>query len=236
MTVGILREALLPEAMADHDDGGVELRLCLPRREAATGRHRHADHVEEIPRHRHGDQVDRPIGSAPVGGGLDIEPGQASQGLPLFERAPLTMRDVAAAAEPNVHETVGTNRGRRREQQLAGEAEDRGVGGNRDADGQRRGRQQQRLANQRAQRVAQILEEVLDERDAAGVPALLLDEARRTEGAERGRARLGRGHACRDVLVDLLLEVERDLLLQRLLGVPGAKQRRQAQANLVDRS
>ena len=236
MTARILPEALLPEAMADHDDGGVELRLRLPRREPATERHRHADHVEEIPRHRHGDQVDRPIGSAPVGGGLDIEPGQATEGLPLFERAPLTMRDVAAAAEPDVHETVGTNRGRRREQQLAGEAEDRGVGRDRDADGQHRGRQQQRLTDQRAQRVAQILEEVLHERDAAGVAALLLDEARRAEGAQRGRARLGRRHACRHVLVDLLLEVERDLLLQRLLGVPGAKQRRQAQANLVDRS
>ena len=233
---GILREALLPETMADHDDRGVELGLGLPRREAAPELHRHADHVEEIPRHRHGDQVDRPLRSAPVGGGLDIEAGQAAEGLPLVERAPLTMRDVAAAADRDVHETVGTNGGRLREQQLAGEAEDRRVGGNRDADGQRRGRQQQRLTNQRAQRVAQIVEELLDEGDAAGIPALLLDEARRTEGPERGRARLGRGHACGDVLVDLLLEVERDLLLQRLLGVPGAKQRRQAQANLVDRS
>ena len=42
-------EPLLPEAMADHDDGGVELGLRLPRREAAPELHRHADHVEEIP-------------------------------------------------------------------------------------------------------------------------------------------------------------------------------------------
>ena len=64
---------------------------------------------------------------------------------------------------------------------------------NRDADGQRRGRQQQRLTNQRAQRVAQILEEVLDEGDAAGIAALLLDRgpANRRRGARPRAPRPG---------------------------------------------
>ena len=49
---------------------------------------------------------------------------------------------------------------------------------------------EQGLPGERAQGVPQVLREVLDERDAAGVAALFLDAARRTEGAHGGRSRL----------------------------------------------
>ena len=45
---GRAAQPLLPEPMADHDDGRIELCLPLPRREPAAERHRHADHVEEV--------------------------------------------------------------------------------------------------------------------------------------------------------------------------------------------
>ena len=209
--IGIAAQAALPESVADDGDRGIAFGLRLRRRESAPETHRRTDDVKEIGGHDHRVQADALLRPLPVDADLDVEAGQRSQRIALLELPPLPIRDVAAAAHLDVHELGGALSGRHREHELVGEAEDRRIR----TDGHRNRHhgcgEEHRLAQKRSQRVAKVLRHLLDERDPAGIPALLFDDAHRTEHAERRSARVGRAHARRDVLVHLLLEVQLNL-------------------------
>ena len=102
----------------------------------------------------------------------------------------------------------------------AGQIEDRGVGADGHSDRQRRRREEERLLRERAQRVAQILDQVLDQGDPPRVAALLADRDRPDRSPQRGGPRLVRGSCpVRDVLVDLFLEVLLEFVLQLAVGL-----------------
>ena len=234
--VGIGAQAALPESVADHGDRGIAFGLRFRRREAPPLTHRRTDDVEEVGGNDHRVQADTLLRSLPVDADLDVEAGQTAQRSALLELAPLQMRDVAAAAHLDVHELIRAPCGRHREHQLVGQAEDGRIGADRHGNGDHGCNQQHRLPHERAQRVTQILRDVFEECDAARIATLLFDESHRTEHADRRRACVGRAHARSDVLVNLLLQVQLNLTLQRRLHAVPVKERREAKAQAVNQS
>jgi hypothetical protein len=75
---------------------------------------------------------------------------------------------------------------------------------------------------------------MLGKSDASGVAAALFDGVDVTEGAKRGAPGLGGRHAGRDVLVDLLFEVDEDLRLHGAIDVLTPEERAQPQAQPVE--
>ena len=105
----------------------------------------------------------------------------------------------------------------RGEHELSREAEDGDVAAGAERDGADRGDEQHWLAEQSAERVAEIAREVLDDGDAARVACVLRHLLDAAERAQRRQARcLGR-HAVGDVLLDLLLDVRAELAIELVI-------------------
>src|SRR6185295_370902 len=90
-----------------------------------------------------------------------------------------------------------------------------------------------RAQAQRAQGVAEVLQEGLDPSRAAHVTALLLDLAQIADDAVGGVAGLGGRHAGGDVLRGLLLQMEAQLGEELRLDPVPAEERAQAQPQKV---
>src|SRR5690606_1681837 len=83
------------------------------------------------------------------------------------------------------------------------------------------------------QRLSYIPYQVIDQRDAPRVPALVLTPLDTAERAQRCAPGLIRGHACRDVLLGLSLEVIAELLVELLLDLAASQKSAQAHAYYI---
>ena len=123
---------------------------------------------------------------------FDVVAREAGQHAAFVQRAPVAIRHVTAVREANVDEFVRRARIGHRQQQFARQAEDQRVGADADADRRGGGEDQQRLLEERSKAIAQVLRQVLDERDAARVAAGILDRRDRPE-PRRASARAAAG-------------------------------------------
>ena len=220
--------------MADDRHPRVTFRLGLRGVERPAHRHRDAEQVEVVGgddqrRHRHGS-----VAPLPVDLDFDLVAGDALERAVLVEVAPLGVGHVAPRLHLDVDELIRAGGGGLREQQRVGEAEYRGVGAHGDGDRKDGGQQQERLTHERPQRVAEVLRQVREERDAAHVAALFLDAPDRPERAQRRRAGFVRAHPGRDVLGGLLVHMEIDFRPQGPIEIRPARERPQAQPEPID--
>ena len=100
---------------------------------------------------------------------LDREAGDVLDAAARVEVEPALIGRVAAVAHSHVDERRRIANGWRREHELTRQAEDRNVAAGAERDRERRGDEQHRLAEECAERVAQIAREILDDGDAARV-------------------------------------------------------------------
>src|SRR5690606_3742618 len=105
------------------------------------------------------------------------------------------------------------------EQNAVDDREDRGVR----ADAERQQREnadgEPDVAPERAKRLARVAHEVIEQRDAPCVAALVLAPLDAAERAQRGATRLVRRHAGSDVLLRLPLDVVAQLFVELLLDL-----------------
>ncbi len=127
-------------------------------------------------------------------------------------RRNILLNGPCAFADPV--DPIGAGIGKRADQNRIRHAEDCRVRA--DTDGQRGGggERQEAIAAQTAQSVADIFEKVLDHSGPPGVAALLLPLGWMAELTQRGGVRLNRLHACRDVLLNLEVEVKAQLFVE----------------------
>src|SRR6185436_13230256 len=85
-----------------------------------------------------------------------------------------------------------------------------------------------------AQRVLDVANGVVDDRGAALVAAAIGGQRRRSKARLRALARVRRRDAFIDQLSDLVLDVERELLVELALDAVGPEQRTQPQFQVVE--
>ena len=226
-----------PEAVADDRDPRLALGRGFGGGEAAADRHRHAEQVEEVGGDDERHDRHRVIAVAPVDRDLDVVAGEAGQRAALVELAPVPIGDVAAVRDADVDELL---RARARTAARSSSSLARPkisvlaptptpIDAVAASDEQRLPRQSDRSA------VAQVLGEVLHERDAPGVATLR--PRSRVTGPKARRAASARGlrrHPAGDVLARLLFEVQGNLPRELGVGAMPAEERAQPQEEAID--
>src|SRR5260370_27178687 len=126
--------------------------------------------------------------------------------------------------------------GQAAQQDLVGDGKDGGVGADAKSQRDQADGSEARPLAQLAQAVADILEEILDEADAAFVAAFLLEVFDGAESAQGGSVGGLRLHAGGEVLLDLLVEMEAKLMVELVFDQGPPEKRPQTDKRLHNQS
>jgi hypothetical protein len=135
-----------------------------------------------------------------------------------------------------LHQFVRVHDRQGAQQQHVDEAEDRGVGANRQRHRERRDRGGGRRPAHRPQRVAKVSAQILDPVDPARVPDLFLDQRDVAELPQCRRSGLLRSEARCPMQLELTLEMIAQLIVQILLDTAAMEERTKAKADGSDRA
>ena len=122
------------------------------------------------------------------------------------------------------HETVGVPIGKRLEENAVGDAEDRGVRGDAERDREQDDERVSRGVAQRADRVPDVADEILEVRAAAGLVPLLFEALDAAEGGEGSAPGLIARDAALFQLGGFHVDVEAHLVVDLALVPPAAEE------------
>ena len=226
----------LPERVGEHHDRSPAGRRVLRAREVAADRGRGIEEREQARAH----DADRHL--ACVRASADGKSGSPSLGEPRERRSPpceicvprvrhSVRKRFFAASRGAVVDAVGQRRiaqhRRRPEQQSIDDREHRRVRADAEPECEHHRNGETGLGAQAAQRIAEVLNEMLDQTDAARFAHLLFVSLDAAELPERRRACLGWRHPRGDVEGGLPLDVEAQLVVEFTLQPRASKQRDQ---------
>ena len=200
-------EAAFPEAVAQ--DHGVS----IPWFDRPSHRDRHADDGEEVVRHAHCVQAIRLVARPPVRFGLLVATCEVVEDLGVTEKAVVRHGGMAVAADAHRRQARRSPARRLAEEELGGQAEDRGVGA--DAQGERDDPAAAKPGCRASARAACLRSPTRSSNQRNCHTARVSSVARREEPNSRRAGRSRHWVPCH--LLQLLgahLDMERDLLLQ----------------------
>ncbi len=182
---------------------GIELGARFGGREAAAECDRRTDHVEEVVGDEKRNQRGRLLAVAPVHALLELIAGDAADRVAPIEVLPAAVRHVTAIAGADHHELLGSRRTRHREQHRVGEREDGQVGADAEGNGRDGRGEQTRLAHERADRIADVADEVFDAAARAWYRGTALRPTPRSRMPASASARASAGDRPRAMLASI---------------------------------
>ena len=234
--VGIAAELALPEAGADQDHRR-RARPVLVGGEVAPEHRLDAEHAEEV---RRDELALEALRLADAGQAEALHARHRHRGEAAVLPLPVAEVEERDRAAPEVRlalvdrdQLLGARVRERLEEDAAHHREEGGVGADAEREGHDRDGGEAGAAPEDAQAVAQVLEQRLDEADAARVAVLLLDRLDAAELEAGAPHRLVFAQAGAAVLVRLHLEVEAELLVELVLDGAAAEERAQAVAEVA---
>ena len=222
---GIAREVSRPGAMAE-DNGRTAAELVVRRCERAATRGADAEDVEEVPRH------ERALHPPAFDPGVDVHRREgigedarlASERFILRAREALGLR-VGRLLTHDREELVRVPHLVHAKQRSVQQREHDGHQAETEPHRRHNRQGHQGRAAERATGVEDVSDQIVDERRAARVAALVGRDRHGAETGHRARSRLGGAEAVGEVLPGFAFEMERELLIQVALDAARSEQR-----------